>query len=270
MKADVFSVEGKKLKSIDLPKVFSSAYEPGLIKRAVLAGQSARKQPKGVKPKAGRDNTAEYRGSRSLPQHARTINVGKARLPRMKNRRGLLSGRVAAVSQAVGGPKAHAPKVEQVIKEKVNKKEKAKAIASAIAATANKDLVSKRHILGNIVLPVIIESDFEKFAKTKQIVDVLSKIGIYEDIESAKSKKKRRAGKGKKRGRVHKRKKSILIVTGDKAEIYKAARNLEGVDISTVSSISAEKLAPGCMPGRLTVWTETAIEGLKAEKRVVA
>jgi len=268
MKADVLSVEGKKVKSISLPAVFSHAYEPELIKRAVLSAQSARIQPKGVKPKAGRDNTAEYKGSRKLPQHARTINIGHARLPRMKNRRVLVAGRVASVSQAVGGPKAHPPKTEQKRAEKINKKERARALASAIAATADADLVKKRHIAEGIPLPIVFENIFEKFDKTKQVVGSLKSIGVFADVESAKKKKKIRAGKGKKRGRVHKRKKSILIVTGENSPVYKAARNLEGVEVSSVSSLNAELLAPGCMAGRLTVWTESALEGLK--KKVVA
>lgn len=106
----VYSAKGEKVKEIVLPPIFETAYYPELIKRAVLAVQTTKKQPKGVKAGAGRNNTAEYIGVRGKPTRHRTINVGKARLPRMRNRRGILYGNVAAVPQAVGGPKAHPPK----------------------------------------------------------------------------------------------------------------------------------------------------------------
>ena len=47
------------------------------------------------------------------------MNVGRARLPRLKNRRELLHGRVARVPQAVGGRRAHAPKAWKKYVEKI-------------------------------------------------------------------------------------------------------------------------------------------------------
>ncbi|MFY9201556.1 MAG: 50S ribosomal protein L4, partial [Methanosarcina flavescens] len=70
-------------------------------------------------------------------------------------------------------------------------------------------------------------------------------------------------GRGKLRGRKYKNKKSILIVAGEDAPILKAARNLAGVDVTTVDSLNAELLAPGTHAGRLTIWTESAIKKLE-------
>jgi len=266
MKATVYSIDGSKGKEISLPKVFDSPYHPELIKRAVLSIQSARIQPKGTKPLAGRDTSAEYRGFRGLPHYERTINVGRARLPRTKNRRALLFGRVAKVPQAVGGARAHPPKTEAVLKEKINKKEKRKALDSAIAATANAELVKRRHKIDEkLQLPLVVEGKIEKLEKTKDVLKLFSALKIAGDVESAKEKRKKRAGKGKKRGRKYKKKKSILIVTKDNAPVYKAARNLEGVEICTVESLNAELLAPGAEAGRLTLWSEEALKEL--EKR---
>lgn len=260
----VYSVEGKKLREEKLPQIFSEALEPELIERAVLSIQSARKQKQGVKPMAGRLNTAEYRGSRQLPWTQRTINVGRARLPRLKNRRTLIAGKVAGIPRAVGGPKAHPPKVEKRIKEKINKKEKRKAFKSAIASTREFALVSKRHSLKKeIPLPIVVEDKFEELNKTREVVNALKAIGISTDLENAKKKTKKRAGKGKRRGRIKKEKKSLLIVTAKNAAVYRAARNLVGVDVSPVSELNAELLAPGGMPGRLTIFTESALARLR-------
>ncbi len=54
MKANVFSVEGKKLHEVNLPKAFESNVNSSLIKRAVLSIQSMAIQPKGASPRAGR------------------------------------------------------------------------------------------------------------------------------------------------------------------------------------------------------------------------
>jgi len=261
----VFSIDGKKVREITLPKVFSLEVEPELIMRAVLSIQSAKKQPQGVKPFAGRGGSAEYRGTRDLPSMERGINVGRARLPRKKNERGLLAGDVAKVPQAVGGPKAHPPKVEAVRKEKINKKEKRKALQSAIASCALKELVEKRHKFDATELPIVVEDKFEEISKTKDVISAMKAIGVYSDVEYAKSKRKRRSGKGKKRGRKFKKKKSILIVTSKKAPVFKAARNLEGVEIVPVNELNAELLAPGGMPGRLTVWSESAVKGVEGK-----
>ena len=60
MKSKVFSVEGKELREVELPKVFSEEIDPALIKRAVLSIESANFQPKGTFRRAGRENTPNY------------------------------------------------------------------------------------------------------------------------------------------------------------------------------------------------------------------
>jgi large subunit ribosomal protein L4e len=51
----------------------------------------------------------------------------------------------------------------------------------------------------------------------------------------------------------------LLVVAEDKG-ITKAARNIPGVDVVLVDSLNTELLAPGTHPGRLTVWTSSALE----------
>ena len=65
------------------------------------------------------------------------------------------------------------------------------------------------------------------------------------------------------RARKYRTPKSILLVVSNKLGLHKAARNVPGVDVVGVKDLCAEDLAPGGDPGRLTVWTKSAIEGLE-------
>lgn len=263
MKASVFSLTGIKTREIELPKVFSSPIDAQLIQRAVVAFNSSTFQPHGVTYNAGRNNTARYVGTRNPPAQYRTINIAHARLPRLINRRFLASGRVMKVPQAVGGPSGKPPKKEKLLTEEINKKERRKALASAIAASALPANVKKRgHLFDDKIFPVIVENAFEDLKKTKEVIKTLQALKVYGDVEKAKSSRSVRAGKGKKRGRKYKNRKSVLIVTGSIKPVYKAARNLSGVDIIPVKNLNAAHLAPGCNMGRLTVWTEEALKKL--------
>ncbi|NPA86469.1 MAG: 50S ribosomal protein L4 [Candidatus Diapherotrites archaeon] len=268
MKAPLYSIEGIIVGELELPEVFKEEIRPDLIKRAVLSIISARRQPYGAMKGAGRQFTAEYIGMRRLPPWRRTINVGRARLPRTKDRGEILFGRVANVPQAVGGPRAHPPKVEKVWLEKINKKEKRKATRSAIAATAVPDLVKMRgHVVEDVKhIPLVVEDRLEEISSTKELKEVLKKLGVWKDVERAIEGTRRRAGKGKRRGRAKKVPKSVLIVVGENRGIYKAARNLPGVDVVEVRNLNAELLAPGARMGRLTIWTKSAIEYLEGKK----
>ncbi len=262
MKASIVGMDGSSKGNIELPKVFETGYKPVLIRRAVLAIQSAKKQPKGADPRAGKKNTALHVGKGDPPTAMRSKNVGRARLPRLRNRRSLQSGRVASVPQAVGGRRAHGPKAWKVIEEKINKKEKKLALASAIAATADKKLVLQRFIFEG-ELPLVVEDVFEATDKTKAVVAAFEKIGVGNDLKNAQSKVRKRAGKGKQRGRKKKVKKSVLIVTGKNDKVLKASRNLSGVEAVTVNSLNVELLAPGGEAGRLVIWTKGAIQALE-------
>ncbi|MEM4256944.1 MAG: 50S ribosomal protein L4, partial [Candidatus Diapherotrites archaeon] len=204
-------------------------------------------------------------GARHKPAMYRSINIERARKPKLKNRRGLASGKVAGIPAVVKGPKAHPPKKEKIWAEKINKKEKRMAIMSSIAATVDPKLVKARgHFLpDNLSLPIVFESKLENLSKTKEVLKAFEAIGIEKDIERVKRKKSIRAGKGKKRGRKYKERKSLLVVVEKDVPLIKAVRNLEGVDVVRVSQLNVSLLAPGALPGRLVVWTEGAIKALE-------
>jgi large subunit ribosomal protein L4e len=150
--------------------------------------------------------------------------------------------------------------VFKVLEEKVNKKEKRKALRSAIAATANETLVRARGHRFDCPLPIVVEDTLEGLRKTEEVAATLQTLGMYPDIARSKESRKVRAGRGKLRGRRFKQRKSILIVTS--AEPLRAALNLPGVDAVSVTSLNTELLAPGTLAGRLTVWTEGALKHL--------
>ncbi|WP_456468839.1 50S ribosomal protein L4 [Archaeoglobus sp.] len=247
MKAKVLSLKGEVTEEIELPDVFSEEYRPDIIKRAVLAIQSHRRQPYGPNPLSGINYAWENWG----PGH------GYARVPRWK-----LGRRAVVVPQAVGGRRAHPPKPERKWSEKVNKKEMKKALKSAIAATANEELVRQRNHLFDGELPKIVSNELNSVKRTKEVAEVFRAIGVYADVERAKERKRYRAGKGKMRGRRYVAKKSVLLVVDKDDGVVKAAKNLPGVDAVIVKDLNVELLAPGCHAGRLTVWTKSAVEYL--------
>ena len=248
MKVPVMNLQKEKTGEVEIPQVFSTPVRHDVIKRAVIALQSTRFQPQGRDPMAGKRTTAESRGT----------GHGIARVPRLKS-----GNRAAFGVSIVGGHAAFPPLSEKIIVKRINKKEKRFAIRSGIAATAVKELVEKRgHMVQNLdQLPIVVSDELESLMKTKDVKEFLETLELWSDVERA-DRRKIRAGQGKMRGRKYKKGKGPLIVVGEDNGIGFAARNLPGVEISNVSGLNAELLAPGAHPGRLVIWTQSAIEQL--------
>ncbi|MBD3354664.1 50S ribosomal protein L4, partial [Candidatus Woesearchaeota archaeon] len=163
------------------------------------------------------------------------------------------------------GRRAHPPKAGKDWSKKINKKENKKAIRSALSAVVQQDIVKERGHLAPKNYPFIIDDSFESLSKTKEVKKALESLGFKKELKKS-SKKTIRAGKGKSRGRKYRKKKGILIVVSKECSLSKAARNIPGTDIVPINSINAELLAPGAVPGRLTLFTESAINKLEKEK----
>lgn len=247
MKANIIDLSGNTSSQVDLPPVFEEEYRPDLIKRAVLSAQANRLQPYGPHFYAGMNTSAQSWG----PGH------GVSRVPRLKNGR-----KAAGIPMAVGGRRSHPPRPEADRTEKINIKERRKAIRSAIAATASTDLVLARGHKFSRELPLVAENAIESLDKTADVRKFLVAAGLWDDVERAKLGRNIRAGKGKMRGRKYKNRKSLLIVAASDQGLGKAARNLPGVDFITVEKLNAELLAPGTQAGRLTIWTESSLQKL--------
>ncbi len=253
MRVNVYTLDGGVKGQVELPKAFEYPYRPDIIREAVRAFQLNRVQPHGVDPMAGMRRVAESLG----PGHGISKMV-----PRIGN-----TTRGAIIPNTRGGRAGHPPLVEKVWERKLNKKVRRLAKFSALSMTANKVMVRKRGHRFNLelTLPVVVVDEFENLTRVKDVIETLKKIGVYDDIVRA-SEKRIRGGKGKMRGRRYKRKKSILFVVKNKEKVEKGLRNLPGVDVVTPRELNAEVLAPGTHAGRLTVFTEGALEELRRWK----
>jgi large subunit ribosomal protein L4e len=263
MKADVVDMQGKKKEQVSLPKVFSEPVRADLIKRAVLVSQSNNRQAYGPNWMSGKKTSAHYHGYR---RHRYTMmNREMARLPRLHGKTvPFLYFRAKFVPHAVGGRAAHAPLPEKDYTLKINDKERQKAIRSAIAATAVKELVQARgHRIGEMAVPIVVEDILQGAKKTKDVVSFLTSIGLEKEIERT-SDRKIRSGRGKMRGRKYIKKIGPLFVIAEDNGIGKAARGIPGADVCKAGNLSAEYLAPGAKPGRLTIFTKSALEKLGA------
>jgi large subunit ribosomal protein L4e len=247
-KVNIYGMDGTVKEKIDLPKIFETPYRPDIIKKSFEVIHSNQRHPYGSDPLAGTRHAVASVGK----------GRGMSRVPR------LTQGQTAGlVPNVVGGRRAHPPKVERDWKEKMNKKENQLARNSALAATADKEVVTKRghRFDEKITLPIVVDNDFEKIKKTKEVIEVLEKIGIYSDVLRSANGKHVRAGKGKMRGRRYRVPKSLLIVSS-KNIVKKSSDNLSGIDITKPHQLNIEHLAPGGIAGRLTIFTKSALTQL--------
>ncbi len=219
---------------------------PDLIKRAVAAFQANRRQSYGPAPSSGLRHAVSWWGK----------GRGVSRVPRLKNSR-----RAAQAPGTVGGRRAHPPRPDRVWEKKLNKKERKLARLSALAATADPSLVALRghRFQDHVSVPVVVDGKVEEIERTSDAVELLTSLGLYEDVERAEVKKVR-AGKGKMRGRRYRRKKGPLVVMTAGCPGAKAFRNLPGVEVTSPTGLNAETLAPGGLPGRLTLFSKEAFE----------
>jgi large subunit ribosomal protein L4e len=163
----------------------------------------------------------------------------------------------ATVPSAVGGRRAHPPKVASMINTlKINKKELRIALCSALTATATQKIVEKKYssLEKDKIkqLPLVLES---KDIKIKDLLKGLKKI-LGDSFNIAVKNKTIRAGKGKMRGRKYKSNAGLLVVVG-KDEKFKSNR----FDLVNVNKLGVVDLAKGGQ-GRLTLYTEKAINEL--------
>jgi len=113
-----------------------------------------------------------------------------------------------------------------------------------------------------VALPLVVADAFEALTKAKEVEDAFANLGLSDDVTRVKDSRNVRAGKGKHRGRKMKQAVGPLIVVADDTPLVNAASNVPGVEVTTVSNLNTEMLAPGTHPGRLTDWTNGAIEKL--------
>ncbi len=260
MKANILDINGKKTKEITVPSFFSETVRNDIIAKVLETKKT--KQPYSPSPVGGKQHSASGKLKHLRHVWKSSYGRGMSRTPRkIMSRRGSQFNWVGAeVPNTVGGRRAHPPKIMSMINTKrINKKEMALALRSALSATANEKIVSGKYdtlkykkISG---LPLIVESKIVSL-KTKELLSSLRKI-LGDFFSVAIKKKKIRSGIGKLRGRKYKKNAGLLLVIGDKEKL-----KTNVIDVRNSKELNVTDLANGGA-GRLTIYTEEAINELK-------
>ncbi len=249
--AKILNTDGSVIKSVELPSAFSERVRPDLIARATIAENSRKMQPQGHYLLAGMQTTARYYGAMNSYRTGR--HMGIAIRPRQKLGGGV-QGDVRRIPSAVKGKRAHPHMIEKIITENINAKEYQKAIRSAIAATSQREQMRGPT---QTVPPIIVSGSIESLKKTKDVAKVLSDLKLDWFVENGQEMTKRKGLRRLSKQRRYRR--SILIVVEKDGGLVKAARNIAGVDACSMRHITANALAPGGKPGRLTIWSENVL-----------
>ena len=111
------------------------------------------------------------------------------------------------------------------MRQKINEKERKKALRSALAMSIDPKHVKERgHIFTE--LPSVVENKIEDLAKTKDVETVLHALGLTQELLRT-SERKIRAGKGKLRGRKYRTKKGpLIVVSAAKGNLMRAGANI--------------------------------------------
>jgi large subunit ribosomal protein L4e len=267
MKSEILSIEGKKIREIELPEFFSYPVREDIISKVLEAKKTM--QPYSPSLVAGKQHAAS--GKIVHRRHVWRSGYGRgiSRIPRkIISRKGSQFNWIGAeVASTRGGRRAHPPKVISMINAlKINKKEIKKALLSALSATADKKQISRKYRgieekdLKEKEFPIIVESKITNL-KTKELLESVKKILGDKIFMVTLKKREVRSGKGKFRGRKYKSNAGFLIVIG-KNEKMKAkaftAKNAENLGVSDLAEGS---------PGRLTIYTEQAIKDLEEKSK---
>lgn len=245
----------QKCGDVQMPDVMQVPIRPDLVNRVYSLMWLNQRQAHGVKPEAGYGYSAESWGT------GRAVS----RIPRVAGGGTHRSGQAAFGNMCRGGGMYSPIKTWRKWHHKIPQQQRRQAAASAIAATGYVGLVmGKGHKIDDVPeLPLIVSDAAQSFTKTKEAVALLSGLGVKTDLDRVRDTIGTRPGKGKMRGRRRRMRKGPLIVYSKNEGIWQAFRNIPGVDVQPVDRLSVMDLAPGGMPGRLTIWTESAFKWLQ-------
>jgi large subunit ribosomal protein L4e len=250
LQVHLYDTGGAPVGTVDLPPVFAVDVRVDLIRRAVVSFQANRRQPYAAKFRAGMRHSVRWPGK----------GRGAARTPRI---RGTMIG--AQAPNTVGGRQAFPPTTQRIWAMKMNEKERRLARNAALAAIHDGHLVAARghRFSGKVSVPIVVQDALEEIESTPEAVDFLEAVGVQQDLRRAKDGTHERAGRGKLRGRRFRVPKGPLLVVRNAALVRQGFGNLPGVDVTTPSGLNAEVLAPGGNPGRLTIFSASALEALR-------
>jgi large subunit ribosomal protein L4e len=194
---------------------------------------------------------------------SRNTGLGIARLARIRGQGFSRAGQAAGVAGVRAGRVAHPPESWKVIHKKINKKERRLGLFSAIAATAQKDLIIGRghRVEGIPDFPIVCSNNIELITKARDLLKVLVAFGLADDLSRAGRPKKKAAtykGKGTRHAGT-----CALIVVRKGSNILKLSNSIAGVDIKSIESLSVLDLVPGSKPIRLTIFSRGSLDFLE-------
>lgn len=261
MELKILNKEAKEIGKIALPVQFKEPVRSDLVKRAVLAIQANNRQSYGASEEAGL--RAVVYVSKRRRAYKTTYGIGQSRTPRkIVSRSGTRMNWVGAFApQTVGGRRAHPPKASKIWSQKINVLENRKAIRSALSASVDAQLVKLKGHRVPDNYPFVLSDDYASISKTSDLKKCLNALGLSAELDRANT-KNIRAGKGKTRGRKYRSRKSVLFVVSEPCMLSRSAANLLGCEVTLVNNLNAHILAPGAVPGRITLFTESALKKL--------
>jgi len=259
MKTQIYDEHGKKAREMELPKIFSTKIREDIVAKVLESKKII--QPYSPSPVAGNQYSASGKFNHRRHVWKTLYGKGISRIPRkiMSRRGSQFNMQGATIPGTKGGRRAHPPKILHLLtRNTINKKEMKLALISALSATANSEMISKKYSRLNdekVKAPFVVESKFLEL-KTKDFLKAMKEILGEKAFSVAVSERKVRSGVGKMRGRKYKENAGAVLVVGKKE---KSKTNV--LDMTNAENIGVLDLAEGGM-GRIAIYTEEAIKEL--------
>jgi large subunit ribosomal protein L4e len=200
-----------------------------------------------------------------MEYNAESWGTGRAvaRIPRVGGSGTHRSGQGAFGNMCRGGRMFNPNPVWRRWHRKVNLVQRRHAVASALAASAVPALVMARGHRVNSVPEIPLVIDRLNKQKTKDLLSILTRLGVADEIEKCRTSRKIRTGQGKTRNRRYVMRKGPLVVyDSDNQAVVQGARNIPGVESCHIDRLNLLQLAPGGHLGRFIIWTQRAFERL--------
>jgi len=239
---------------VEMPAVFRSPIRPDVVNFIHDQMRKNSRQPYAVSTNAGHQTSAQSWGT------GRAVS----RIPRVRGSGTHRAGQGAFGNMCRGGHMFAPTKTYRRWHRRVNVAQRRYALVSAVAASGVPALVMARgHVIDKLSeVPLVVVDKIESYRKTREAVEFLKNVNVFEDILKVYNSKRIRAGKGKARNRRWKQKLGPVVVYNSDQGIVRAFRNIPGVTMMSVDRLNLLKIAPGGHLGRLVIWTEGAFRKL--------
>jgi len=241
----------EKIEQVHLPSVLVAPIRPDIVQFVHTNVAKNSRQAYAVSEAAGHQTSAESWGT------GRAVS----RIPRVPGGGTHRAGQAAFGNMCRGGRMFAPTKTWRRWHRRVNQGQRRFATCSALAATALPSLVQARgHKIDKVPeVPLVVSNKaVNNISKTKEAVQLLKKIGAFDDVEKVKASHKLRRGKGKMRNRRYVKRRGPLVIYGRRTPLIRALRNIPGIELVCVSRLNILQLAPGGHLGRFCIWTKDA------------